>query len=82
MTIGYEDEGKVDASVAACTAFVKEVTEWNKAETDRGIKTVCAARKRHVDAYQALQTSYKALIKAFGEDRRLISVRRWRSSGR
>jgi hypothetical protein len=71
LTLGYEHEGKIDASPAACLALVKEITEWGKAETEQGAKDVCAARKRHVDAYNALQTSYREFIKAFSTDRRL-----------
>ncbi len=31
------------------------------------IKDVCGARKRHVEAYAAIQKSYKALAKQIGE---------------
>ena len=71
LTLGYEHEDKIDASPAACLALVKEITEWGKAETDKGAKDVCAARKRHLDAYNALQASYREFIKAFSTDRRL-----------
>jgi hypothetical protein len=71
LAIGYENEGKIDASPQACLAAVKEVTEWDKAATEKGAKEVCAARKRHLDAYAALQANYKAFVKAFAVDRRL-----------
>ena len=71
LVIGYENEGKIDASPQACLAAVKEVTEWDKAATEKGAKEVCAARKRHLDAYAALQANYKAFVKAFSVDRRL-----------
>ncbi len=71
LAIGYDDEGKVDPSSQACLAHVQEVTTWEKAELERGAKDVCAARKRHADAYAALQSNYKAFVKAFSEDRRL-----------
>ena len=71
LTIGYEHEGKIDASHQACLAMVKEITEWNAAETEKGAQTVCAARKRHVEAYSALQANYRNFIKAFSADRRL-----------
>jgi len=71
LTLGYDHEGKVDASAAACLAYVKEVTEWGKAETEKGAREVCAARKRHIDAYNALQATYREFIKAFSTDRRL-----------
>ena len=71
LTIGYRGEGKVDDSPRACLAYVKEMTEWNAADTERGAKNVCAARKLHLDAYEVLQNNYKAFIKAVTRDRRL-----------
>ena len=71
LTLGYEDEGKVDASPGACAAYVKEQVTWNKADTARGIRSVCAARKSHVTAYQAVQRQYKAFLVAVLRDRRL-----------
>jgi hypothetical protein len=70
LTIGYEGEGKVDPSMKACVATVKEITEWNEADTQKGAREVCAARKKHVEAYQALQASYKTFIKEVLKDRR------------
>jgi hypothetical protein len=70
LTIGYENEGKIDASPQACLATVKEITEWNEADTQRGAREVCAARKKHIDAYAALQTSYRAFIRQVTMDRR------------
>ena len=71
LVIGYDHEGKIDASAQACLAQVKEITEWDKAQTEKGAKQICAARKRHVEAYAALQASYKNFVKAFSVDRRL-----------
>ncbi|HKA80366.1 MAG TPA: hypothetical protein VKD43_10040 [Xanthobacteraceae bacterium] len=71
LVIGYDHEGKIDASPQACLAHVKEITAWDKAMTDKGAKDVCAARKRHVEAYAALQANYKSFVKAFSVDRRL-----------
>jgi hypothetical protein len=71
LVIGYEDEGKVDASPQACLAHVREITEWDKAATERGAKEVCAARKHHVDAYADLQKTYKVFVDGFSGDRRL-----------
>ena len=71
VTVGYDNEGKINASLQACLAHVKEITEWDKAQTEKGAKDVCAARKRHVEAYAALQASYKNFVKAFSVDRRL-----------
>jgi hypothetical protein len=71
LIIGYDSEGKVDPSPQACLAHVKEVTEWDKAATERGAQQVCAARKRHADACAALQSNYKTFVEAFSQDRRL-----------
>jgi hypothetical protein len=71
LVIGYDHEGKIDASPQACLALVKEITEWDKPQTEKGAREVCAARKRHVDAYAALQANYKNFVKAFSVDRRL-----------
>jgi hypothetical protein len=71
ITIGYDNEGKIDASPQACLAHVKEITQWDKAQTEKGAKDVCAARRRHVEAHAALQANYKNFVKAFSVDRRL-----------
>jgi hypothetical protein len=74
LTIGYEGEGQVDASPKACEAMVREIVQWSEEETKHGIKIVCDARKRHIEAYAALQASYKALAKHIAEDHRLNPV--------
>ncbi len=71
LDIGYDNEGKIDASRRPASPIVKEITEWDKAQTEKGAKDVCAARKRHVEAYAALQGNYKNFVKAFSVDRRL-----------
>lgn len=71
LVVGYENEGKIDASREACVAHVKEVTEWSEAETQRGAREVCVARRKHIDAYAALQASHRAFIRALTFDRRL-----------
>lgn len=71
LTIGYEQEGEVEATPAACEAAVKELVEWSEGETREAIKTVCAARRAHIEAYDQLQKSYKHFAKIFGEDTRL-----------
>lgn len=58
LVIGYDEEGKVDPSAAACRAFVEETVEWDKAEMDQAVRDVCAHRRRHADAYEALQSAY------------------------
>ena len=71
LIIGYENEGKIDASHKGCLAYVKETTEWSKAETEEGAKRVCAARKRHVDAYETFQRNYRTLMEELAKDVRL-----------
>jgi hypothetical protein len=71
LVIGYDNEGKVNASPQGCLAYVREMTTWDQADTERGAKEVCAARKRHADAYATLQSNYQAFVKAFSQDRRL-----------
>jgi hypothetical protein len=70
LTIGYDGEGKIDASPKACLATVKEIAQWNEADTQKGARDVCAARKAHVDAYAALQATYKTFIHEVMKDRR------------
>jgi len=70
LTIGYDQEGKIDARPQACLADVKEITQWNEADSQKGAQEVCAARKKHVDAYAALQAAYKPFIQAVMKDRR------------
>ena len=43
----------------------------DKAEIKKDAREVCAARKRHVEAYAALQANYKNFVNAFSDDRRL-----------
>jgi hypothetical protein len=72
LTIGYEGEGKVDASWQACLASVKEETEgWSKTDIENGARKICAARKRHVEAYAALQSNYRTLMGLLAQDVRL-----------
>lgn len=61
LTIGYEGEGKVDISPAACDAFVRKDALWSEDRIFDGAREVCAARKRHLLAYEALQKSYASL---------------------
>src|SRR5674476_206456 len=69
--LGYESEGKVDASIKGCAAYVHAEVEWNKADTARGIRRVCAARQRHMRAYRDLQKKYQRFLKTAAEDKRL-----------
>lgn len=63
LTFGYEDEGKTDASPKACEAAARQAVEWTQEETKKAAKQICAARQRHIEAYAAIQKSYKALLK-------------------
>lgn len=71
LTFGYEGEGKVDASPKACEAAAREMVEWTEEETKKAAAEICAARKRHVEAYAAIQKSYKALVRNIEPDHRL-----------
>ena len=71
LTFGYENEGEVDATPKGCEATVREAVEWSEEEVKRATADVCAARKAHADAYQAIQKSYNNFAKTFGEDTRL-----------
>jgi hypothetical protein len=71
LTFGYDDEGKIDDSPKACEAAAHEMVEWSEEETRKAAADICTARKRHVDAYAAIQKSYKALVKHIEPDHRL-----------
>ncbi len=47
LTVGYDEEGKIDPNPKACLALVREMTQWNEADTRKGALEVCAARKKH-----------------------------------
>lgn len=70
LVIGYDGEGRVDARMTACLKDVRELTAWSEAETRRGAEDVCVSRKRHADAYAALQTAYSQ-FRTRQTDRRL-----------
>ena len=71
LTIGYEDEGKIEASEQACRSYVESITAWDKAAMEKGAQEVCAARIGHIEAYAKLQGDYRAMIETFSTDRRL-----------
>lgn len=70
LVIGYEDEGKIDASPAACRAFVTDMVEWSKPEEDQAVKDVCSYRRKHIDAYESLQAAYSRFRAALSEQTR------------
>jgi hypothetical protein len=71
FTIGYEDEGKIEASEQACRSYVESGTAWDKAAMEKGTQEVCAARTHHIEAYAKLQGDYRAMIETLSTDRRL-----------
>jgi hypothetical protein len=73
LTIGYENEGKVDGSTRACAAHIDEIFEdrITKPEKERFTAQVCASRKRHLDAYDGLQQNFAALRTLLVRDKRL-----------
>jgi hypothetical protein len=77
LKFGYEGEGKVDASPAACLSFAKEFEGSHgadAAEVKANADEVCASRKRHADAYAALQDSYRKMVEALDGDELLHSA--------
>jgi ABC-type amino acid transport substrate-binding protein len=68
LLIGYEGEGEVDASPQACVATVKSVADWTDEDTKVAARKQCAARRRHVEAYEALQTNYLTLMGLLAQD--------------
>jgi hypothetical protein len=69
LTIGYDNEGKIDASPQACVADVKaETAGWSNKEIEEAARKQCAARKRHVEAYEALQKNYRTLRGLLAQD--------------
>ncbi len=70
LVIGYEDEGKVDASEKSCRAFVVDTVEWEKAEMEQAVKDVCSYRQKHIDAYAKLQAAYSDFRAVLSEQTR------------
>lgn len=70
LVIGYEDEGKVEATDKACRAFVVDMVEWEKAEMEQAVKDVCAHRQKHIDAYAKLQAAYSDFRAVISEQTR------------
>jgi hypothetical protein len=67
LTIGYEGEGKVDASPATCMAIAQEV-EGSRGGIKEAAEEICQSRQHHIDAYNAMQDSYRKLITAATDD--------------
>jgi hypothetical protein len=71
LVIGYENEGQIDTSAKSCRDFVTEMVEWEEAEINQAAHDICVGRKKHVDAYSALQKAYKAFAAEVSEQKRL-----------
>lgn len=69
LTIGYGNEGEIDASPQACVADVKAETEgWAEKDIEEAARKQCAARKRHIESYKALQSNYRTLMGLLAQD--------------
>lgn len=69
LTIGYADEGEINASSQACIADVKAETEgWSTEDIEEAAQKQCAARKRHIESYEALQSNYRTLMGLLAQD--------------
>jgi hypothetical protein len=69
LIIGYDDEGEIDASPQACVAHVEAETEgWSKKDVEEAAQKQCAARKRHLESYEALQSNYRTLMGLLARD--------------
>jgi polar amino acid transport system substrate-binding protein len=64
----YDDEG-IGHLVQTCVADAAEDTEgWSKKDIEEATRKQCAARKRHVEAYEALQSNYRTLMGLLAQD--------------
>jgi hypothetical protein len=68
LTFGYEGEGQADASPASCLAYAKNFEGSHQTDMKAAAKEVCDARQHHIDAYAAVQKSYRRLVDAVGGD--------------
>ena len=71
LIIGYPNEGKVDATLDRCSKTVTSMTAWSGSDLKEGIAKVCAARNRHLAAYERLQSDYRLFAATVTTDRRL-----------
>lgn len=72
LVIVDDDEGKIDTSSQACVANVKAETQgWSNKDIEEAAQKQCAARKRRLEAYQALQSNYRTLMGLLAKDVRL-----------
>jgi len=64
----YNDED-VNHLVQTCVADAAGDTEgWSKKDIEEATRKQCAARKRHVEAYEALQGNYRTLMGLLAQD--------------
>lgn len=71
LKLGYDNEGKVDASPASCRAFVREMMTANEADLRKFEAEVCEARTKHKQAYAEFQRVYGEFLVVVGDDNRL-----------
>lgn len=64
LIIGYEGEGRVDASYGACKSFVEGLNGSDVQEGDSQVLEVCTARQNHLRAYDEFQTAYRIFRQA------------------
>jgi polar amino acid transport system substrate-binding protein len=64
----YNDED-IGHLVQKCVADAAEDTQgWSKKDIEEATQKQCAARKRHVEAYEALQGNYRTLMGLLAQD--------------
>jgi polar amino acid transport system substrate-binding protein len=64
----YDDED-VEHLVQKCVADAAQDAEgWSKKDIEEATRKQCAARKRHVEAYEALQGNYRTLMGLLAQD--------------
>lgn len=61
----------MDATLDGCSKTVASITAWNGSDLNKGIAKACAARNRHLAAYERLQSDYRLFAAAVTTDRRL-----------
>jgi hypothetical protein len=67
LIVDYENEGKIDGSMASCIAD-GTVPGRNSVENERFARLLCDARNRHIEAYQGLQSAYRRFLHVISQD--------------
>ncbi len=71
LIIGYDHEGKIDASRRRASNTSRRSPSGTRPRPRRARKRCAPRATRHVDAYAALQVAYKNFVKTYSVDRRL-----------